>query len=130
MGRIGFEFLADPADEHAQVVRTANPPGSPDLFKNLLARNDVTRVAKKNLDHSKLDPGEINLRTVGVKGSPSRYVNREIVGHDSGWYFRFAHSAQCSAHPRQKLLDYDRLGDVIVSAGVECRNEVTIALAL
>src|ERR1019366_8093755 len=82
MSRIGFKFLPDPVDEHAQVVRTVDPPRSPDLFKNLLARDDVARLAKKNLDHSKLDASQIDLRTVGVKGSPRRDVNRKIVCHD------------------------------------------------
>src|ERR1039458_1588132 len=131
MGGIGFKFLPDPVDEHAQVVRTADAPRAPDLFKNLLARYNVTRVAKENLDHAKFDPCEINLRTVGVKGPSRRNVNNEIVGHDGGgWYLHSAHSAKRSSHPSQKLLYDNRLGDVIVSAGVECRHEIHVALAL
>src|ERR1017187_9327675 len=129
MGRIGFKLLPDPVDEHAQVVRTADPPGSPALFKNLLARDDVTRVTKKDFDHSKFNASEIDLRTVGVKGSPRRNINSEIVGDDGDWCFRFSHSAKRSAHSSQKLFYDNRLGDVIVSASVECRHEIHVAPA-
>jgi hypothetical protein len=87
-------------------------------------------AAKKNLDHSKFDASEIDLRTVRMKGSPRRDVDSKIVGHDGGRYFRFAHSAKRCSHPSQKLLYDNRLGDVIVSTCVERSNEGTIALSL
>src|ERR1039458_8978354 len=109
-------------------MRTVSTPRPPDLFKNLLARDDVARMAKEDLDHSKLDAGERDLRTVGSKHSARCNVNREIVGHDGGGYLHSAHSAKCGTDSSQKLFYDNRLGDVIVSASAECSHEIHVAL--
>lgn len=100
------------------------PLRAPDLLEKLRLGDKVSWLTDKYLDHAKLDPCERNLGAIGIKRSPSRYVNGEVVGHNGGRLSIWALSAtKRRSKPSQEFLDSEWLGNIVICTGVErCHN--------
>jgi hypothetical protein len=116
---VRFELSSNPGNEDAKVVGIAPSSRPPYLFKYLFARNKVPWMAKEDFDHSKLDPGEEDLVTIGMKHPPGGDVDREVTCHEWWWSIRPPDTADRRAQSSQHLFGPEWLGKIVISSGVE-----------
>ncbi len=83
-------------------------------------------LAEEQLDHSKLNSGEGNLGTSGMKGSPSRDVNGEVVGHDRSRFSVALNSTKSGSQPSQELLNSNWLGHVVIRPCVKHNHNMLL----
>ncbi len=99
-------------------------PRAPDLLKKLLPGDQVSGLAEKYLDHSELNPRQVDLGAIGMKGSPSRDVNGEVIGYNGRRLIWTLDATKCGSEPSQKFLDSEWLGNVVICTGVESGHDV------
>jgi hypothetical protein len=101
-------------------------PRAPDLLEKLLPGDKVSWLAEEHFDHSKLNSREGNLGPIGMKSSPSRDVNGEVVRHNRSRFSRALNSTKGGSQPSQELLNSNWLCHVVIRPGVQCNHNVRL----
>jgi hypothetical protein len=118
MRRIGFQLAADLGNEDAQVVGLLLVLGPPDLLQQLPLADQPSGVADQELDELPLGGGQPDLPAVpgDLLGGQ---VNAEVRGlYDRDRLVGWGGPADGGPQASQQLVDPERLGDVVVGAGV------------
>ena len=91
-------------------------------------RDEAAAVAYEHLDEVPLGRREAHLFAV-ASHLLRRQVDGEVLGLDEGFFFRRGGAAEGGAQASEELVHAERLGDVVVGAGVERRNLVALGVA-
>ena len=102
--------------------------GAPDLLQELGLRDQAAAVADEHLDEVPLGRREPHLFAV-ASHLLRRQVDGEVLRLDERFFLRGGGPAERSAQAGQELVHAERLGDVVVGAGVERRNLVALGVA-
>ena len=116
--RLGLELAPHLRHEHAQVVRLVVVLGTPHLLQQLALGDELAAVAHEHLDEVPLGRREADLVAVAVHPL-GREVDGEVRGLDERLLVSGRGPAERGAQPGEQLVHAERLGDVVVGAGVE-----------
>ena len=139
-GRVRFQLAAQLGHVQPQVAGRVGITRSPHLGEQLVAAEQLARVAEQHLEQVPLGRGQPDIlgsrgRVTGrdrhLPGDPlggqvddqvTELHPRHVLGRGPG-------PAGYRAHPRQQLFDPERLGDVIIGARVQRLDLVAAAVA-
>ena len=128
MRGLGLELAAQLGHEHPQIVRLVVVLGSPDLLQQLCLRDEAAAVANEHFDEVPLGRCQSHLLAVAAH-LLRRQVDGEVRRLDEGFFFRRGGTPEGGAQAGEQLVHAERLGDVVVGAGVERRNLVALGVA-
>jgi hypothetical protein len=130
--RVGFELAAQLSHVQAEVAGGVGVSGSPHLGQQLVAAEQLTGVAKQHLEQVPLGGGEPDVvrlsgprraapvRHRGLPGDPlGGQVHDQAAKPDPGLVIGCPGTPDRGPHAGEKFLHPERLGDVVVRAGVE-----------
>ena len=118
-GRVALEFFAELADEDAEVFRLLGGLRAPHVGEQDAVGEDLARIAREEEQQVEFLGCEVH-GTAGDGNGVRAGVDEEIADFNGGIAGPLGSAAKMSAHTREELLNAEGLGDVIVSAGVEC----------
>jgi len=90
----------------------------PDVLGDIRASDDVSCAARQVFEQRVFAAGEGNLRAAAPDAA-SREIDREMTDLDALRRQRTAVAARQGPDAREELAEVERLGEVIVGAGVE-----------
>jgi hypothetical protein len=123
----GLELAAKLGHVDAEVVGLGVVGRSPDLPEQLPLEDELSLVPDQGFQRMPLGRRESDGRAVGARFLGCQ-VDREAGSLDERRIGVGPASPSCGAQPREQLLHAERLGDVVVRAGVQRADLVALPL--
>src|SRR3954454_16331731 len=118
-GRIGFELLPQPADEHAQVLHFFRLRRTPDFAQQISVSQYLAGMADEHAEEIELLWRQFDLLSA-ASDVPAYQIYGQITGCESRQFaLRLESMSQGGADARHQLRDRGRLCDVVVSSEIE-----------
>jgi hypothetical protein len=126
--RVLLDFLPQLIDHHAQILRLLPILRPPDNLQKAAVRDRLAKVGDQMAQNLKLFRSQVHF--FPVNGHTSRFeVHGQFLGDKRWKRIGGRMPAKGCANAREKLLDTERLRDVIVSTGIQRDYLVSLGAA-